>query len=208
MIRNIIFDLGGIIFLLNSREPFRRFRAAGVDPDRYLGIYGQRGYFLEIENGTIDGQEFCRRMSVDAGREISWEEAKYCWMGFIRCAPVNRLHNLLKLREKYHTCLLSNINPFVMEFARSESFSREGRPITDYLDSIFCSYELKAYKPDKEIYLKALAADGMKAEETIFVDDGLKNVLGAEAVGIHGLHVRTNEDWMPRLEKTLKELQP
>ena len=48
---------------------------------------------------------------------------------------------------------------------------------------------MQAYKPEPDIFLKALAADGMKAEETIFVDDSLKNIKAAEALGIRGLHV-------------------
>ena len=76
-----------------------------------------------------------------------------------------------------------------MAFTRSDKFSDEHKPISDYFDTLFCSYEMQAYKPEPDIFLKALAADGMKAEETIFVDDSLKNIKAAEALGIRGLHV-------------------
>lgn len=200
MIKNILFDMGGVIFRQNSEEAFRRFRAMGVNTDEYMGEYGQRGFFLDVETGKIDANGFCRKMAEAVGREaVSWEEAQYCWLGFIRDVPVDRLHNLLELRKKYHVCLLSNTNPFIMAFTRSSAFSGECRPIDDYFDTLFCSYEMQAYKPNPDIYLKALAADGMKAEETVFVDDSLKNVKAAEALGIHGLHVTPGEDWMEKL---------
>ena len=43
----------------------------------------------------------------------------------------------------------------------------------------------------------------MKAEETIFVDDSLKNIRAAEALGIRGLHAAPDEDWMERLTALL-----
>lgn len=147
---------------------------------------------------------FAGRMAEAAGREsVSWDEAQHCWLGFIRDVPVDRLHNLLKLRGEYHVCLLSNTNPFIMAFTRSDKFSDEHRPISDYFDTLFCSYEMRAYKPEPDIFLKALAADGMKAEETIFVDDSLKNIRAAEALGIRGLHVAPDEDWMEKLTALL-----
>lgn len=205
MVKNILFDMGGVVFRQNSEEAYRRFREAGIDPDGYMGEYGQKGFFLDVETGKIGADEFCRRMAETAGREsVSWDEAQYCWLGFIRDVPLERLHNLSKLREKYHVCLLSNTNPFIMAFTRSDRFSAEGRPISDYFDTLFCSYEMQAYKPNPDIFLKALAADGMKAEETVFVDDSLKNVRAAEALGIRGLHVAPDEDWMKNLTALLR----
>ena len=39
MIKNLLFDMGGVIFRQNSEEAFRRFREAGVDTDEYMGEY-------------------------------------------------------------------------------------------------------------------------------------------------------------------------
>lgn len=69
MIKNILFDMGGVIFRQNSEEAFRRFREAGVNTDEYMGEYGQKGFFLDVETGKIDAGEFCRRMAEAAGRE-------------------------------------------------------------------------------------------------------------------------------------------
>lgn len=206
MIKNILFDMGGVVFRQNSEEAYRRFREAGIDPAYYMGDYGQKDFFLDVETGKIDVDEFCRRMAIASGREvISREEAQYCWLGFIRDVPLERLHNLLYLKEHYHTCLLSNTNPFIMDFTRSNAFSPEGKGISYYFDTLFCSYEMKAYKPNLDIFLKALSADNMKAEETIFVDDSLRNIEAAESLGIHGLHVEPDEDWMEKLMLLLQK---
>ena len=53
MIKNILFDMGGVIFRQNSEEAFRRFREAGVNTDEYMGEYGQKGFFLDVETGRL-----------------------------------------------------------------------------------------------------------------------------------------------------------
>lgn len=205
MIKNILFDMGGVIFIQDTPTAFERFRAAGIDTDFYMSAHGQKEFMLDFELGKIDMNQFCIEMAKAAGREyISKEEAQYCWQGFFKEAPIERLHALLELKERYHLGLLTNTNPCMMEFTDSEQLSADRLPISHYFHSLFRSYEMGLYKPDKEIYLMALERDGMLPEETLFVDDAIKNIEGACAVGIHGLHVPTNEDWRPALAEYLR----
>ena len=208
MIKSILCDMGGDIFLQDTEEAFRRFKEIGIkDPHEYMGAFGQKEFFLDIETGTIDADEFCRCLAKVVGKEyISWHEAQSCWLGFVRNVPVERLRELSRLRESYHLSLLSNTNPFIMDFTRSTRFSADGHSISDYFDSEFCSYEMGICKPSAEFFLHALSADGMKAEESIFIDDSAKNREAASALGIHVLPIETNEEWRPLLEKMLAEI--
>lgn len=198
--------MGGVIFRQDSEEAFRRFREAGLDPEKYMGAFGQKEFFLDVENGKIDADTFCRKMAEASGREhVSWEEAQHCWLGFLKEVPVERLHCLLELKKHYHVCLLSNTNPFMMSFTRSSKFSSDGKPISFYFDTLFCSYEMKAYKPDSEIFIKALDTDKMIADETLFLDDSMKNIVAAQRLGLQTLYVKTNEDWRDRLTLVLQQ---
>lgn len=198
--------MGGVIFRQDSEEAFRRFREVGLDPEKYMGAFGQKEFFLDVENGKIDADTFCRKMAEASGREhVSWEETQHCWLGFLRDVPVERLHYLLELKKHYHVCLLSNTNPFMMSFTRSSKFSSDGKPISFYFDTLFCSYEMKAYKPDSEIFIKALDTDKMIADETLFLDDSMKNIVAAQRLGIQTLYVKTNEDWRDRLTLVLQQ---
>lgn len=206
MIKNILFDMGGVIFLQDTDQAFRRFAGQGIDTDKYMGKFGQHGFFADLEEGTIGKEEFCHRMSEAVGHYVSLEDAAYCWQGFFRETPVDRLHTLLGLKEKYHLGLLSNTNPFMMELTDSPRFSSECRPISDYFHSLFLSYEMKACKPGEKIYRMALDRDGLLADETLFIDDSLKNIEGARKLGIHGLHVTTNSDWREQLQRLIGSL--
>lgn len=198
--------MGGVIFRQDSEEAFRRFREVGLDPEKYMGAFGQKEFFLDVENGKIDADTFCRKMAEASGREhVSWEEAQHCWLGFLKEVPVERLHYLLELKKHYHVCLLSNTNPFMMSFTRSSKFSSDGKPISFYFDTLFCSYEMKAYKPDSEIFIKALDTDKMIADETLFLDDSMKNIVAAQRLGLQTLYVKTNEDWRDRLTLVLQQ---
>ena len=198
--------MGGVIFRQDSEEAFRRFREVGLDPEKYMGAFGQKEFFLDVENGKIDADTFCRKMAEASGREhVSWEEAQHCWLGFLKEVPVERLHYLLELKKHYHVCLLSNTNPFMMSFTRSSKFSSDGKPISFYFDTLFCSYEMQAYKPDSEIFIKALDTDKMIADETLFLDDSMKNIVAAQRLGLQTLYVKTNEDWRDRLTLVLQQ---
>ena len=207
MIKNILFDMGGVIFRQNSEEAFRRFREAGIDTGKYMGAFGQKEFFLDLETGAIDAETFCKKMAEAAGRkEVSMDEASYCWLGFIRDIPEDRLKCLYELRKDYHVCLLSNTNPFVMGYTRSASFSKEGRGIDSFFDSLFCSYEMKVCKPDTEIFRRALAKDNMQAGECLFVDDSTKNTDAAKKLGFNVMPIATDEDWTLNITTILNQL--
>lgn len=200
MIRNILFDMGGVIFRQTTKEAVRRFAEAGIDTEKYMGEHGQKGFFLDIETGRIDTDEFCRRMAEESHRErVTYEEAEYCWLGFVGEVRSEYLDCLTRLKESYHLCLLTNTNPFIMNYMRSSRFCAEGKSISDYFHKLYCSYEMQLYKPHPDFFRHVLEAEGMNADECLFIDDSIKNVRGAEAVGIHGLHVQQNEDWTPLL---------
>jgi putative hydrolase of the HAD superfamily len=50
-------------------------------------------------------------------------------------------------------------------------------------------------KPDPEIYLRALAHAGWKAEETLFADDSQANIEAAQALGLQTWWIREHEDF-------------
>ena len=203
MIKNIYFDMGGVIFDQNTEEAFRRFRSLGIDTDYYMGVYGQRDFFLDLETGRIDADTFCQRVGEVVGHAVSREQARDCWLGFCDGVPAERLDDLVTLRSSYRLGLLSNTNPFMMDFMRSGAFSDRKKSIADYFDVLFLSYEMRICKPDAEIFRQVLQCEGANAEECLFIDDSRKNTDAAKALGFQVLTVATNEPWMPKLRQLL-----
>lgn len=215
MIKNIIFDLGGVVLPLNPEEAWSRFESLGIKNARQqMGLYGQTGIFLQVEDGTITPEQFLDELTKQAREQsetqdnhiepISYEQAQWAWKGYLENVELFRLNNLLKLKQFYNLILLSNINPFVVEWASNNGFSGDGHSLSYYFNKTYYSYEMKDYKPSKSIFLKLIDDACINPDETIFLDDGERNVKVAESIGLHGLHVKENRDWMPMLTKRLE----
>lgn len=199
--------MGGVDFTQNTQEAFRRFKAIGLNPNYYMGEYGQKDFFLDVETGAISAEDFVKKVAEVRGNDdLSWDDLLQCWLGFFDGVKSKVVEDLDLLHRDFHLCLLSNTNPFIMSHTKSKAFTAEGRPITDFFDTLFLSYEMGICKPDARIFLKALEMEQMKADECLFIDDSKKNTDAAEKVGIHTLFVPSNSDWMPALEERLKEL--
>ena len=124
-------------------------------------------------------------------------------MGFIVKVQTEFLEFLQQLRPRYRLSVLSNTNPFIQSWARSKEFTPQGKSLDDYFDMLFLSYKMNCSKPGEEIYRKMLLEGNMKAEETLFIDDGERNIAAARKVGINVLRVENGEDWRETLTKVL-----
>ena len=205
MIKNIIFDLGGVIMTLSHPGGVKRFKELGVaDAEKQLDPYTQTGIFGDLEGGRITAEEFRLALSKMVGREVTFEECKYCWLGYRADLPKRNLDVLKRLRrEGYRLILLSNTNPFMMDWAESGEFDGEGNSIHHYFDALYMSYRVKAMKPSEYFFRYVLEKEGIKPEETLFLDDGPRNVAMASDMGIHTFCPENGSDWTDEIYKYL-----
>ena len=111
MIKNIIFDFGGVLTTIDTNRAIEKFKALGLkDAENYLNSYKQTGIFFQLEDGAIDADTFVTELGKLCGREISYDEALDAWMGFIVNVQVEFMEYLQTLRGKYRLGVLSNTN--------------------------------------------------------------------------------------------------
>lgn len=196
-ITNVVFDFGGVVAPADLGIVIDRFKALGFENvEEYLNMVRQHGIFGDFETGLIDKEGFRSGVSKEAGREVSMEECRHAYMGFFSTVPERNLDLFRKLRaEGYRLSLLSNTNPFVMEWALSKAFDGHGHSLDDYLDSIYASYEMKVMKPDARIFRMMLESEKAVPSQVLFIDDGPKNVAAAKALGINTIQATNGEDW-------------
>ena len=200
MIKDIVFDFGGVLTTIDTDRALARFNELGLaNPKDYINSYCQTGPFFALENGDIDAGQFCDELGKLCKRSITYDDAKYAWCGFITEVHEDFLEFLQPLRSTYRLSVLSNTNPFIQGWARSPQFTSCGKSLDDYFDMLFLSYCMKCSKPGEEIYRKMLADGGMVAGETLFIDDSDKNLEAAARVGIKTLKVENGEDWRGKL---------
>lgn len=204
-IKNLLFDFGGVIVSLNKQNAINRFKEIGVSNiEDYLGEFRQTGIFLEYEEGKLDAQEFYSALRKLVGKnDITDNEIDSAWMAFLTGIPEYKFRMLKDLRKKYNVYLLSNTNPSIMKWAKSNSFSPEGESIEAFFDKCYLSYEIGCAKPDKEIYEYIIKDSGMNPAETLFFDDGKTNIEVAQKLGFQVHLTDQNED----LNKVIEQIE-
>lgn len=204
MIKNIIFDFGGVIADIDRERAVKHFESLGLtNAEELLDKYHQRDIFLEVEDGRVDAEGFCAKLGAYCGREISLKEAKKAWISFFVGDPQYKLDYMEELHKEYHIYILSNTNPFIMSWARSAEFTAAGKPLDYYVDKIYASYELKTVKPHKEIFEYMIDDARLLPADSVFVDDGAANVEMAKELGFHVLQPINGEDWRGKLNLLL-----
>ena len=206
MIKNIIFDFGGVVVTISHDEALRRFTQLGLpDAEKWLDPYTQTGIFGELEEGLITAEDFRKELSRLCGRELSFEECKHAWLGYRADVPRRNLEVLKQLRkEGYRLILLSNTNPYMMSWAESGDFDGEGHSIHDYFDATYLSFQLKVMKPNPLFFSKVLMAEQVSPPECLFLDDGPRNVAAASQMGIRTFRPDNGADWTHEIYDYLK----
>ncbi len=193
-VKNILFDFGGVIVSLELQNALKRFKEIGFENiDEYLNEFRQKGIFLDYETGHIDRENFKKEFQRIGNNKATMEEIDSAWLAFLTGIPAYKYQLLRDLSKKYNLYLLSNTNPSVMGWAMSDKFSPEGKPISDFFDKCFLSYEMGTAKPDKKIF-DLISNAGIKPEETLFLDDGQKNIDMAKELGFQVYLANQDED--------------
>lgn len=208
MIKNLVFDFGGVFSKIELQRCIDAFEALGFKSvGEYMNLYYQKGFFGDMESGKITDEDFRREVSEHAGREVSWEECQKTWLSFIVEVAQSNLEYVQKFKaEGYNVALLSNTNPYVTSWFRSDKFDGKGHGIDYYIprEHQYLSYEQKCMKPGKEIFEKMLAGEGFVPEETMFIDDGEVNIETAGKLRMKTFMPANGEHWGRRLEKYLE----
>lgn len=191
-IRNIIFDLGGVILNLDNRRTEEAFTNLGVRNIRqYFGLGHAASFFKDYEVGKITDQQFIDAIRDLTGAELSDQAIMDAWNALLLDFPPERIQLLRSLGKSYRIFLFSNTNALhlaALQKIYADTFGPE--TLDDHFEQSYYSHLLGMRKPDKASYEHILKAHGLIGGETLFVDDAIINVEGAETAGLKGLYLR------------------
>ena len=194
-IRNLLFDLGGVIINLDRQRCVDALTALGDEKaDEMLDLSVQRGTLMDLEEGKISPSDFLKRMRQKIGKAVSDEEIVHALNELLIGIPLDRLTLLRKLRQRFNVMMLSNTNPIMFDTKIAECFAQEGLSITDYFDDVYLSYRLKSCKPDIAIFKKVIKLSPIVPQETLFFDDSQKNLDAAASLGFKTFLVTPDRD--------------
>lgn len=203
MIKNLLFDLGGVIMDIRRENCVAAFRQLGMeDPNAFLGEYVQKGPFEGIESGRLNEAEFHSAIREIMGdTEVTDAQIDEAFGKFLVGIPHHRLEELTALHGRYRMYLLSNTNPIMWVDGIRKAFAQEGKDENYYFDGLVRSYEAKAMKPAPGIFEYAIKHLGIEPEETLFLDDSQANLDAAAKFGFKTLLVAPGTEFYELLKE-------
>ncbi len=195
-IKNIIFDIGGVMIRLDRDRCVASFTAIGFpDADRLIDLYHPADFFNRLERGEMSAAEFYQTIRDMSGRDISDEAIQEAYGDFLVEIPLHKLQLLGQLRERgYRIYALSNINEVVLPKVLS-LFEADGKSADYYFDKMYLSFEMQSLKPDHKIYEMLMTDSGVVPAETLFIDDSERNILSGSQLGFNVYLADPTEDY-------------
>jgi len=191
-IKNIIFDLGGIFLNIDFKKTEVAFTKLGVtDFSQYITQHTITDTFELLETGKISPEEFYDRFRKDTGVVISNVQIEDAWNALLLDFPIERLNWLERIRSKYNIFLFSNTNKIHYDAFTDMFRHQTGKEdFNGYFIKAYYSHELKLRKPYPQSYQYILKEQKLKAGETLFIDDTIKNIEGAKEAGLQTIHLQ------------------
>lgn len=198
MIKNVVFDIGNVLLKFEPKTYLVKKFNHEEKVEKILDLVFKSDEWLMLDRGTITEIEAIRVLSE---RHILYSEAiKDAFNGWYDILiPMEDTIDILKqLKDKdINTYYLSNFHQLAFEHVT------EKNEFFKLFQGGIVSYKEKLLKPEKEIYIRLLEEYNLKSEETIFIDDTLANIQGAEIVGINTIHFKNSQELMAKLNKLL-----
>lgn len=194
-IKNIIFDLGGVLLNIDYNKTIQAFNQLGIaDFDKMYSQSTANLLFENLETGKITEEDFYAELKKVLPPNITNVDIKNAWNTMLLDFRQESLAYLITLKEKYKIFLLSNTNHIHLTAFR-ELFTRQtGRKsLDDYFDKVYYSNIIGLRKPYKEAFEYVLNDAGIRADETLFIDDSINNIIGAQPVNLHIHHLQPHE---------------
>lgn len=185
-VKNIIFDLGGVILSIDYSLTLKAFSELGIkDPEAQFTQLKQTPLFDDYETGRISSDEFRNGLRVHIPSTISDDQLDKAWNTMLLDLPVERIRLLERLGKEFRIFLLSNTNEIhIQEFHRRLGEWFDIPDLGHLFERVHYSYEMGMRKPDPEIFEAVINQNDLAAAETLFIDDSPQHIAGAKSVGL------------------------
>lgn len=185
-IKNIIFDLGGVLINLDYNKTTTAFTELGVENfNKLFSQFHSNELFTKLETGKIPEKEFYTAIRNSIPMPVTDEQIAHAWNAMLLDFRTESLVYLEELSSRYKLFLLSNTNSIHFRCFQQIFTKDTGKPLLDvYFNKAWYSHLVGLRKPGKEIYEFVLQDAGIIAGETFFIDDSINNIEAAHEMGI------------------------
>ncbi|MBR3826362.1 MAG: HAD family phosphatase [Alistipes sp.] len=174
--KNIVFDLGGVVF---ARDP-RKFEPEFIEFFSYILLPEMPKFWEDYDRGVVTYDEVIASLADynTCERELAERNLRRSILTQEEIPATKSLIADLKAAG-YSLYVLSNMSLEFIEFLRKKE-------VYSHFDGEVVSCMEHVVKPEKEIYNRLVERYGLKPEETLFIDDREKNTATARELGWQG----------------------
>ena len=193
----VIFDYGGVLASHQTPEDSERLASIARMPvDLFHQLYWSER--LAYDKGLMTAEDYWNGLAHGGNTEITPAQIKdlieadnESWSRFDQ-AMYDFVQSMVDAGKR--VAILSNMPHELGQFLKSTT--KAFAPF----HHITLSYEVQSAKPEAQIYQHCLEGIGVPAKDTLFLDDRIENVRGAESLGMNCIQFTSRDEVLPRLK--------
>ncbi len=195
-IKNIVFDLGGVIINLDIPRTISEFNKLSTKPFESIYTQLQQSPIFDLfDKGQISESDFFLQLKDHLKEGVTNTQMKEAWNAMLLDFPIHRLQLLSSLKSKYRIFLLSNTNETHITQLESDLYKSRGYSnLEPFFEKVYYSCRIGMRKPDSDIFKFVLNQNKLNAHETIFIDDSPQHIKGALNTGIQSYLLPRDKD--------------
>ncbi len=179
----VVFDLGGVLIDWNPRYAYRKLGGTEAEIEHFLEHVAVSSWNHEMDAGKTFAQAIAER------KELFPEHAEWldAWWTHWPVMLGDALNGAVAVLEDLKA---NDVPVYALTNWSAETFpiALERFDFLQEFEGIVVSGVVEKAKPDAAIYHHLATDFGIDLEDAVFIDDLEKNIEGARAVGMHGLH--------------------
>ena len=189
-VKNIIFDLGGVLINLNYQLTRKAFEDLGVeDFDAFYTQHKANPLFENLEVGAIEPVAFYEALREATGLTLSNDQLETAWNAMLLDFPAERLQWLDQIKNKYNIYLFSNTNAihykaFTSIYAQTAPLIGLNTDFNHFFKTAYYSHTLGQRKPELAAFEAVIQDAKLDPAQTLFIDDTISNIEGAQKAGL------------------------
>ncbi len=194
-IKNIIFDLGGVVLDIDESIVYKELEKMGISTSELA----QSKEFIDImskfDTGIYTAPTFRKKTKALLGQEkMTDQRFDAIWNAMLLDIPRERIEAIEKVKKHYKIFLMSNSNVIHYDLYVRDLQLRFGYHEFDELfNKSYFSFAEHLEKPDPRFFELILDHEGLLPEETLFIDDTAANIEVAKSLGIKTYHISREE---------------
>ena len=194
-IKNIIFDLGGVILDIDENIVYKELEKLGIKTSDLAHSKEFMEIMSKFDTGIYTAPTFRKKTKALLGLEkMTDQRFDAIWNSMLLDIPRERIEAIEKVKKHYKIFLMSNSNVIHYDLYVRDLQLRFGYHEFDELfNKSYFSFAEHLEKPDPRFFELILDHEGLLPEETLFIDDTAENIKIAKSLGIHTYHISRDE---------------